>query len=129
MTLFSAYEDFVGRTLGALDSTWEKLVFLAGLRGEKDRYEHWGLEYTHGPKAAHAAIMQAHAEIFQRTLETPIPALSEEFEAAKSKSTPKQSNLDQMIPKKRNGCSPEHFRYVLSALTLLAESRSSRQAA
>lgn len=128
MTLFSAYEDFVNRTLGPLEGTWERLVFVAGLRGEKDRYEHWGLEYTYGPKAARAAITQAHTEFFQKVMETPITTLHQEF-TTELKRTPVPPDTGRMIPEERNGCSPEHFRYVMSALNLLAESRSNRQAA
>ncbi len=124
MTLFSAYEDLVGRTLGAIGSTLEQLSFLAGLRNEKGQYEHWGLEYTHGPKIAREAMKRAHAEVFQKLLETPLPELEREF---KKKAAP--ANLDQMVPVERNGCSPEHFRYVTSALTLLAEAPSNLQVA
>jgi len=125
MTLFSAYEDFARRTLGALDGTWEKLVFVASLRGEKDRYEHWGLERSHGPKAAKAAIAKAHGEIFQKVLETPIPELQNEFAIEMGK----DAGQEQMIPTERNGCSPEHFRYLVSALSLLLKSNSNRRAA
>lgn len=124
MTLLSAYEDFMTRTLGALNGTWAKLVFVTGLRGEKDRYEHWGLERTHGPKAAKAAIVKAHSDVFQQILETPIPELQREVPAQLTK----DAGTEQMIPTERNGCSPEHFRYLLKALSFL-KSRSNRQAA
>ena len=128
MTLFFAYEDFVNRTLRHLEGTWERLAFVAGLRGEKGRYEHWGLEYTYGPKAASAAMTQAHTELFQKVLETPITTLHQEF-PTEPKRTPAPPDTGRMIPEERNGCSPEHFRYVVSALNLLVESRSNRQAA
>jgi hypothetical protein len=121
MALFSAYEDFMKRTLGALDGTWAKLVFVTSLRGEKDHYEHWGLEYTHGPKAARAAVVKAHSEIFQQVLESPIPELQHEV-------SEELTNAEQMIPTQRNGCSPEHFRYLVKALSFL-KSRSNRQVA
>ena len=129
MTLFSAYEDFVGRTLGVLEGPWAKLLFISELRGEKGRYEHWGLEYTHGPVNAKKAIAQAHTDMFQGVLETPLPALLEEFQAARVKAGSALADQERMIPIDRNGCSVEHFRYVLTALTLLADSHSNRQAA
>lgn len=129
MTLFSAYEDFVLRTLGALKGPWERLVFVAGLRDPKGRHEHWGLEYTHGPQVAKKAMAQAHTDMFQKVLETPLPELREEFEALARRQTSGVPELEQMIPAERNGCSSEHFRYVRSALTLLAAVPSSRQAA
>ena len=129
MTLFSAYEDFVNRSVGALEGTLGKLVFVAGLRSVKNEYEHWGLEYTHGAPAAKKAMSQAHSEVFQQVLETPIPQLFEEFLESQEKRVIPSADPERMIPKEKNGCSPEHFRYVLSALTLLAESRSSRRAA
>jgi hypothetical protein len=129
MTLFSAYEDFVIRTLGALKGPWERLIFVAGLRGETGYHEHWGLEYTHGPQEAKGAMAQAHTEIFQKVLETPVPELWEESEAVSRKQKSLVQNLDQMVPTDRNGCSSEHFHYIMEALTLLAAARSSRQAA
>ncbi len=123
MPLFTAYEDFTNRTLGVLKGTWERLMFMTKLRGEKGRYAHWGLEYTYGPMAAKKALSQAHAEIFRKTLETPIPALAREFERDPAIST------ELMIPEDRDGCLPEHFRYLHTALTLLADAHSSHRAA
>lgn len=129
MPLFTAYEDFVNRTIGTLKGTWEKLAFMSGLRSEKGGYEHWGLEYTYGPKAANCAIARTHSEVFQKVLETPIPTLFGEFKTEEGKPLNGGPDPDRMIPDERNGCLPDHFRYVHSALTLLADTHSTRRAA
>lgn len=112
------------RSLGALKGTWERLEFIAGLRAENGKYEHWGLESVHGKKASLQAIAQAHTNVFQTVLETPISALTAEFSAIDGK-----ADASCFIPKDLNGCTKEHFRYVMTALTLLADARSSHQAA
>ena len=124
MTLLSPYEDFVTRTLGALKGTWARLEFVAGLRGENNQYQHWGMENVHGPKAAQLAIAQAHTYVFQRALETPISELAGEFSVADER-----PDFDRYVPQNLNGCTKEHFQYVTTALTLLADARSSRRVA
>lgn len=124
MSLFSAYEDFVRRTLDALKGNWEKLAFVAGLRGTSAEYEHWGLEHTYGPVAAKKAMAQAHSEVFQIVLETPIATLAEEIQSA-----PEKVGLERYVPANLDNSSKEHFRYVLTALSLLAKSRSNHRAA
>lgn len=128
MALFSAYEDFCARTLSALRGTWEKLEFVSGLKRDNNQYEHWGLKYTFGPVQANRAMAQAHTDLFQETLETPLPALAMQVEEMGKKDGP-QVTPDQYVPEERNGCSKEHFRYVSTALSLLAESRSSHPTA
>jgi hypothetical protein len=128
MTLLSAYEDFVERSLGALKGNWARFNFVAGLRGESLEYEHWGMEQTHGPQAARKAMAEAHEELLERILETPLPLLEEEFDGVTAESLSK-SKPEQLLPANASSASREHFRYVLTALTLLAESRSTHQAA
>lgn len=124
MTLLSPYEDFVTRTLGALKGTWARLEFIAGLRAENNQYQHWGMENVHGPRASQLAIAQAHTSVFQTLLETPISELAGDFDAANVK-----ADCNRYIPKDLNGCTREHFHYVTTALTLLADARSSRRVA
>lgn len=127
MTLFSAYEDFMQRSLSALKGNWARFTFVAGLRG-KSGYEHWGMERTHGPHAAGKAITQAHGELLEKVLETPLSILEEEVTGAKPESISK-ATPEQLLPPNANAALREHLRYVLTALTLLAESRSNHQAA
>lgn len=124
MPLLSPYEDFVTRTLGALKGTWARLEFIAGLRAENNQYQHWGMENVHGARASQAAIAQAHTSVFQRALETPITELAGEFVVADG-----SHDYNRYIPKDLNGCTKEHFQYLTTALTLLADARSSRRVA
>ena len=124
MTLLSPYEDFVTRTLGALKGAWARLEFVAGLRGENNQYQHWGMENVYGPDAAQLAIAQAHTYVFQSALETPISELAGEFPVV-----PETREFGRYLPQNLNGCTKEHFQYLTTALTLLGDARSSRQAA
>src|SRR5215472_9336822 len=82
MTLLSAYEDFVGRTLGAFRSAWEKLRYISSLREGSRRYRHWGMEKTYGDGDAEQAIQRAHTEVALSVLRRPIRQLSLELEEA-----------------------------------------------
>ena len=124
MTLLSPYEDFVTRTLGALKGTWARLEFVTGLRGENNGYQHWGMENVYGPKSAQDAIAQAHTYIFQRAMETPISELAGEFPVVHE-----TREIDRYLPQNMNGCTKEHFQYLTTALSLLADARSSRRVA
>jgi len=125
MTLFSAYDDFVQRTLGSVRGVWAKLAFVAGLRGNDGKYQHWGMVRTHGP-AAEKAMEQAHTETFQTVLETPIPELDGEFGQANGANDLAPENY---VPANLNGCSRKHFDYLLGALNLLKRLRSNRRVA
>ncbi len=128
MPLLSAYEDFVNRTLAAVQGTWAKLTFVAELKGQSSEYQHWGLEYTHGSDRAKQAMQQAHTEILERVLQTPLARLEEDAKAAKP-SDLVESAAERLLPLDADRSSKEHLRYVLMALSFLAESRSTRQAA
>ncbi|HEX6881635.1 MAG TPA: hypothetical protein VF135_14790 [Terriglobales bacterium] len=100
---------------------------MSGLKGKKGQYEHWGMEYTYGRAQANRALAQAHTELFQKVLETPIPELAGELEEAVRKDP--GIAAEQYLPEQLNGCSKDHFHYISVAINLLAESRSSRQVA
>jgi len=139
MRLFSAYDDFMERTLGELPGALAKVRFVSGLRGSSlQGYEHWGLERTYGKESAQTAIGKAHTEAFRAELSTPLSRLWEELvSAAKAeemeagKSAESELDLKDAIPSELGGGSVEHHRYVLKSLSLLAQTRgpASRRAA
>jgi hypothetical protein len=115
MPLLSANEDFVTRSLGSLSSVWERLAYVAGLRNSNGRYEHWGMSQTHGRNTAQKAMAEAHSELFQQTLSTPLRELQEPFSRA-IRPTAKEN----YVPEDTKGCCPEHMEYVVEALTALS---------
>ena len=131
MTLLAPFEDFVLRTLGVLPALWSKLDYVAGLRQADGGYAHWGLERTHGPMAARAALPRAHQELFLEVLRTPLAKLAGDAErAAAQQDQNSVAYLAQlsargavMLPDNRAGGSVEHFTLVLDALSILAQDR------
>lgn len=123
MTISSAYEDFCARTLQALGGAWERLRYVAGLRGPEGRYQHWGLARTFGDDAVQRALAEAHTALFLEILRTPLRRLDAEFSAAES---PAWSSY---LPAGLEGGTPEHFNSIVSALSALAESRPSQRPA
>ena|SRR5579885_3046150 len=65
MPLLSAIADLSERSLASLSSVWEKLAFLAELRGSDGVYRHWGLEGVHGQQETASALSAAHAELIE----------------------------------------------------------------
>ncbi len=131
MTLFSAFEDFVLRTLGALPATWSKLDYVAGLRRDDGGYSHWGLERTHGPEAMRGALSAAHRELFLGVLRTPLAQLLDDARRAAA-----HQDLDTvaylaaltarsaaLLPEDQGGGSGEHLSLVLDALASLVRGR------
>lgn len=116
MTLLSAYEDFTTRTLDAFHDVWHKLQFVARLRKDSGRYQHWGMEQTFGPEKTQAAIARAHQEVALQLLETPLQRLHSDvrIETALDPNT--------LAPADWGGGAPEHLDYIVLALTLLSRS-------
>lgn len=131
MTLFSAFEDFVLRTLEALPATWSRLVYVAGLRQTDGGYVHWGLERTHGAPAVRQALPRAHRELFLEVLRTPLAQLAADAQrAALHQDQDTVAYLAELsarratlLPGDRGGGSGEHFNSVLDALSTLAPGR------
>ncbi len=115
MPLLNANEDFVTRSLGPLGSVWERLAYVAGLRNSNGRYEHWGMSQTHGRNTAQKAMAEAHSELFQQTLSTPLRELQEPFSRVV-----RPAAKESYVPEDTRGCCPEHMEYVMEALTALS---------
>lgn len=130
MKMRSAFDDFVEGTLGALPSLWQKLEFVASLRTEDGRYEHWGMTQTYGERAAHETIARAHTEVFARILATPIQHLFLDANTAQAEDggtilshCDEQQNNPKLLPRNLAGADPRHLSLILRTLSLLARSR------
>ena len=123
MTLVSAHQDFVTRTLVAFDTAMKRLRYIAGLRNKDGKYEHWGLTRTHGDAAAQAAMRQAHQEIILELLRTPVRDLARQ-EALSSKAAVALSKDAQLLPKDTSEAAASHFNSMVLALIALARVRA-----
>ena len=72
MTLFSAQEDLQETTLKAISGCLRKLEYVAGLRGQEGKCEHWGLVRVYGEAASNRALAEVHGQELSRVLSTPI---------------------------------------------------------
>ena len=122
MTLASAQDDFVQRTLGALPGLWAKLRYIAGLRGPAGSYRHWGMSRTFGPETTQRVVSATHSELFVKLLRTPLRQLRTEFTQEDS-SSGELLDWSLYVPADLEGGSVEHFNSVVSALTALSEAR------
>ena len=116
MTLLSANEDFVVRTLGALQGCWARLIYTAQLLDERGRYSHWGLNRTYGTKKAQETIQQAHKEVFRTVLRQPIEELAQREGVD---SVDAVAMAGKLIPQGTGRAAELHFNAVFFALVQL----------
>ena len=121
MTLLSAYEDFVVRTLAPLPGLLARLVYLGSLRSEAGDYRHWGMSRAYGDGSASEALAQAHTEVWLEVLRTPIPALFAETQDLAMGSETWRGQCERMTPPDVSGGTKRHFNSVLLALSLLSQ--------
>lgn len=121
MTLFSAYEDFVVRTLAPLPGPLARLGYLASLRSDGGDYCHWGMSRTFGQGSASEALAQAHREAWLEVLRTPIPALLAETQDSEVGSEAWREQPEQLAPPHASGTTKRHFNSILLALSLLSQ--------
>lgn len=133
MTLKSALQDLKETTLAAVSGLLGKLAYLASLRRNHGRYEHWGMESVHGVESAERALKTAHAEIVTGVLRTPLPALVEDLEESSSRSGSEpleyvqkmRDHFDDLVPSDRKDSpSAPHLNSVLAALSSLQKNRA-----
>src|SRR5207237_10350581 len=74
MPFLSASEDFLN-SLNALPSIWNRLKYLASLRGDDGAPSHWGLARIHGQNAAEAAVCDGRRQVFAQILRRPLKEL------------------------------------------------------
>jgi hypothetical protein len=136
VTLLSAFEDFVSRTLAAVPGLLPKLRYCARLRSPEGKYEHWGLVRVHGDSPAQRALQEAHSAVFLEVLRTPLRELARESSSGEffrgngeGHSTAANSQGKAMLPANLAGGSALHFYSVLDALAVLCRENASREAA
>lgn len=123
MTLLSAHQDFVTRTLVAFDTGMKRLRYIAGLRNKEGKYEHWGLAHTHGDGPAQAAMRRAHQEAVLELLRTPVRELFRQ-EALSAKAAVALTKDEQLLPKNTSEAAAAHFSSMVLALSALARVRA-----
>lgn len=130
MTLLSAFEDFMSRTLEAIPGYPGRLLYLVGLRERGGEYKHWGLEQIYGRNSAEDAIRRAHRTTVTNLAQTPLKAL---FDQAKQSAEYLQIPLDgvlrellnageEMLPAERIGITQRHLDSIFSTLSRLSNS-------
>lgn len=123
MTLLSAHQDFVTRTLVAFDSAMERLRYIAELRNREGKYEHWGLAHIHGDAAAQAAMHLAHQETMLEVLRTPVRELFRQETLSKTVRIALSRDA-QLLPQDHTEAAALHFNSMVLALSALARARA-----
>jgi hypothetical protein len=132
MTLKSAFEDLKSTTLAAVSGLLGKLAYVASLRREQGRYQHWGMETVYGAESTERALRSAHGEIVAAVLRTPLPELVEDLQESSVNSgvnarqyvEQMRGRLDDLLPSDRKGTpSASHLNSVLVALSSLQKNR------
>lgn len=132
MTLKSAFEDVIGTTLAAVNTTLGKLDYVARLRSRPgETYAHWGLARVHGEAPTQKALAESHRLLFLKVLRTPLRDLRQDMEVASEEReiTPEQyaarlvAHGGELLPVDSGGGSVRHFSSVLQALCSLTKNR------
>ncbi len=132
MTLFSTTDDFCRTTLENISGVFGKLDYLAGLRGDDGRYQHWGLTRVYGEEAAQRAMAEAHRLVFLEILRMPLPRLIKDLARASGAQELGLRNfledlhrrLPTLVPPELGGGSVKHFNSVVLSLLTLARNSS-----
>ncbi len=132
MTLKSALRDLKETTLSAVSGLLGKLAYLASLRREHGRYEHWGMESVYGQGSAQRALKTAHSEMLTGVLRTPLASLLEDLDQSRSGSGLSaevyvdwmRSHFEDLLPDGRQKTpASSHLNSVLLALSGLERNR------
>jgi len=132
MTLKSALQDVKETTLAAISGLLGKLWYLASLRRDHGRYEHWGMEAVHGTDSAERALRTAHNEVVAGVLRMPLAALVDDLEKSSGASgVPAQVYVEDMRghfedllpPGRQDSPASSHLSSVLLALSRLERNR------
>ena len=132
MTLKSALQDLRETTLAAVSGLLGKLAYLTSLRRHQGRYEHWGMEFVHGPESSERALKSAHAEIVTGILRTPMAALVDDLEESSRGSGTDgaayvegmREQFDDLLPgERKDSPAATHLNSVLAALSSLEKNR------
>jgi len=129
MTLLSAVDDLLVRTLSVFPSVWARLEYLSSLRQPEGGYAHWGLSRVHGEIEARRALADSHEILISEVLRTPLRRLMEDAEAdCVAQERQPSTYLEELstrsaslLPEDVGGGSSRHFNSVLHALSALAK--------
>lgn len=129
MTLLSALEDVLQRTLASLPGTLQKLEYVSSLRMD-GRYAHWGLSRVYGEDCAQRALESAHHMLVSDVLRTPLHSLLEDSNAQNGTQPGAAAYVDNLrqrsgnlLPQSPGPGVTRHLSSVLHALSALARSR------
>ena len=130
MPLLSAAEDIKERTLRRIAGALNRLRYLAELR--RSRYQHWGLQRTHGEEPAAEACREAHSAEFLGVLRSDLDDLVEDTTVAAHASGAELEaacdvEAEELVPEKAGGGSPRHLSALVFALRKLAWARKKKQ--
>ena len=82
VTMESAYDDLVRRTLSSIKCDLARLIYLASTRDyNSGMYHHEGLSARYGPEKARDALQAAHRDIFYRLVALRLEELVNEVES------------------------------------------------
>lgn len=133
MTLRSALQDVKETTLSGVAGLLGKLTYLASLRQDQGRYQHWGMEAVHGAETSERALRTAHAEVLKSVLRTPLSALEEEVKSAATNLgidaaayvNEIRIRFQDLLPEgSQDSASASHLSSVLVALSHLEKNRA-----
>lgn len=120
MSFLSAHEDFVQRTLAALDNIWKRLLFTGALRDGTGDYHHWGLEREHGAVEARSAIERAHSELIFELVEM---SMDDAVRNAERMDGILPLRVEMICPTYTQKCLRQHVDYVLETTRLILEAQ------
>jgi len=128
-------DDFMGLTLPAVPGVWGKLRYIASLRQDSGRYEHWGLTRLYGEAAVQRALSEAHRAVFLQLLRSPLKELLQDAQlsAAEAEMEVKpfleelRKDSALLSPQDQGGGTEAHFNSVIQALSALT-TRSRKRA-
>src|SRR5438309_4089026 len=132
MSLLSALDDLLQRTLSAFPGLLSRLEYLSSLRHpETGVYSHWGLSRVHGDVTAQNAIQEAHGLLVSEILHMPLRKLMDDAVACGTARGEDAEDYLQdllqrcsvLLPQQLGGGSSRHFSSVLHALSALAHSQ------
>jgi hypothetical protein len=136
MRFRSAKEDLHETTLAALRGRLERLEYLAGLRRESDRYEHWGLMRVYGEAPVQGVLREAHVDVMDAVLRTPMAQVYQEAEqreaepgAAEQQVVIFERPAEELLPPGADTLRAAHFSLVWDAMASVARRRASRRRA
>lgn len=130
MSIKTPLEDFLKTTMAAMPGYWHKLVYLAGLRSNSQKYGHWGMARRYGLTASHSAMSAAHSELFLQVLGAPIKNLVEDAASASQDASQKESlhqlweNSGELLPTDLGGGSAKHFEVTLLTVQRVLEKKN-----